>query len=181
MPGKTMRRGSFRVRAGDTAYRVQIEHDGTAVVRTIDRDAKAGVQQAEVTVFLDGDGGEGRFRATLGTQSREVFVWSSGDRRQVFVDGEFFDLEVGEGAERRQRGRQSRDELSAPMPAKVREVLVSPGQQVKAGEALVTLEAMKRELAVRAPRAGIVTAVNCKQGELVLQGAQLLEIDESEP
>ena len=39
------------------------------------------------------------------------------------------------------------------------------------------LEAMKMELAVRAPRDGVVTAVHCRAGELVQPGVTLVEIE----
>jgi biotin carboxyl carrier protein len=47
---------------------------------------------------------------------------------------------------------------------------------VRRGEALLKLEAMKMELLVRAPRDGIVRAVNCRQGEVVAPGVPLVDI-----
>ena len=44
-----------------------------------------------------------------------------------------------------------------PMPARVTAILVEPGQAVRKGDVLVKLEAMKMELAVRAPRDGTVS------------------------
>lgn len=68
--------------------------------------------------------------------------------------------------------------LAAPMNASVVKVLVALGQQVAAGEPLLVLEAMKMEHSVRAPRAGRVTAVRCKAGDLVIEGAVLAAVDE---
>ena len=68
--------------------------------------------------------------------------------------------------------------LTAPMPATVRRVLVGVGDAVKRGDSLVILEAMKMELPVRADVAGIVTAVHCREGELVQPGLTLIEIGE---
>jgi biotin carboxyl carrier protein len=65
----------------------------------------------------------------------------------------------------------------APMPATVVSIHASPGQNVARDEVLVTLEAMKMELPIKAPRAGRVTAVTCRQGELVQPGVRLMEID----
>ena len=69
--------------------------------------------------------------------------------------------------------------LAAPMNASVVKVLVEPGQQVEAGEALVVLEAMKMEHSVRAPRGGRVSALWCKAGDLVSEGAVLAAVDEA--
>jgi len=66
--------------------------------------------------------------------------------------------------------------LAAPMPGTVIDVAVGVGQQVRAGDILLTLEAMKMELPIRAPRDGRVSAVRCVPGELVQPGPPLIEI-----
>ena len=66
----------------------------------------------------------------------------------------------------------------APMPATVAKIEAQVGQQVRRGETLLILEAMKMELPIRANADGIVTAVNCREGDLVSPGAGLIEIDE---
>ena len=67
--------------------------------------------------------------------------------------------------------------LSAPMPARVLAIMVEPGQRVAKGDVLVTLEAMKMELPVRAPRDGTVTAVSCQTGRMVNAGDHLVELE----
>jgi 3-methylcrotonyl-CoA carboxylase alpha subunit len=67
-------------------------------------------------------------------------------------------------------------ELVAPMPATVLSIVAPPGSTVAAGDVLLILEAMKMELPVRAPRAGTVSAVHCREGELVQPGLTLVEL-----
>ena len=67
--------------------------------------------------------------------------------------------------------------LSAPMPATVVAIIVAPGQEVAAGDLLVMLEAMKMELPIRAPRAGRVKTLACREGELVQPGVPLVEME----
>jgi 3-methylcrotonyl-CoA carboxylase alpha subunit len=62
------------------------------------------------------------------------------------------------------------------MPATVVKVLVTPGQEVRGGDTLIKLEAMKMELPVRAPHDGVVKAVRCREGELVQAGVRLLDL-----
>ena len=69
------------------------------------------------------------------------------------------------------------DALCAPMPAAVSAVLVQPGAVVDAGETLVRLEAMKMELAIRAPSAGRVATVDCRVGDLVQPGRPLVTLE----
>jgi acetyl/propionyl-CoA carboxylase alpha subunit len=68
--------------------------------------------------------------------------------------------------------------LVAPMPATVHEVHVSVGDRVGEGDAVVTLEAMKMQLAVRTPSAGVVSAVRVRAGDVVSSGAVLVELEE---
>ncbi len=71
--------------------------------------------------------------------------------------------------------------LTAPMNASVVAVSVAVGDSVDAGTPLVVLEAMKMEHSIRAPRAGVVTALFCSPGELVAEGTALVELEESAP
>ena len=75
------------------------------------------------------------------------------------------------------RQRKNPGELIAPLVAKVVQVKVAPGQEVQAGELLVTLEAMKMEHRLCAPKSGRVASVHCVEGELVEQGWTLVRIE----
>ncbi|MBF8272880.1 MAG: oxaloacetate decarboxylase alpha subunit [Magnetococcales bacterium] len=55
-------------------------------------------------------------------------------------------------------------------------VVAEVGKQVKAGEVIVIIEAMKMEAEIQSPRDGTVTAINVKKGDLVNVGAPLLTI-----
>ena len=72
--------------------------------------------------------------------------------------------------------RHAEQSLTAPMPAVVVQVLVSPGARVRAGDALVVLEAMKMELPIRAPADATVAAVHCREGDLVQPETMLIEL-----
>ncbi len=58
-------------------------------------------------------------------------------------------------------------DIRAPMPGKVLQVLVEAGQQVADGDVVAVLEAMKIEMSLAAPFAGVVTAVSAAEGDLV--------------
>lgn len=66
--------------------------------------------------------------------------------------------------------------LRAPMPGQVRQVLVSEGQQVAAGETLLVLEAMKMEIRIQAPGAAKVAKVQVQQGQSVERDQTLVEL-----
>jgi propionyl-CoA carboxylase alpha chain len=67
--------------------------------------------------------------------------------------------------------------LIAPLPGAVRRVLVVPGQRVRAGELLLTLEAMKLEHPVHAPSAGVVASLPVLPGAEVDTGELLAVLD----
>lgn len=67
------------------------------------------------------------------------------------------------------------DEILAPMPGIILEVNVSEGDEVKQGDYLCVLEAMKMENALAAPRDGIIKSVNITKGETVDKGKMLIE------
>ena len=76
----------------------------------------------------------------------------------------------GKSGKRRQR-------VNAYMPGRVVALLAEEGQEVVTGQGVVVLEAMKMELPIKAPRSGVVRAVNCAKGELVQPGVILLELE----
>jgi urea carboxylase len=60
--------------------------------------------------------------------------------------------------------------------ASVWNIAVETGQRVEAGQKLVVLEAMKMEIAVSSPSAGVVEMVNCTPGVLVSAGQRLVTL-----
>jgi propionyl-CoA carboxylase alpha chain len=63
----------------------------------------------------------------------------------------------------------------SPMPGLVVSVDVNPGQEVKTGEVVAVLEAMKMQNIIRAERDGVVKAVNAKSGDSVAADEVLVE------
>ena len=121
---------------------------------------------------------EGSYRVSLGKRRFEVVVAREPGVEWGWVDGRAFrwtrapDAAVHDAEPAGDTGT-----VRAPMPAIVTAVAVAPGQAVRPGETLVTLEAMKMELPLRAPRAGVVMAVRCATGDRVDADAPLVELD----
>ena len=66
--------------------------------------------------------------------------------------------------------------VEAPLTGNIIRVMVAPGQQVKEGESILILEAMKMETEVSAPTSGVVQTVKVKEGDTVVVGDALLTI-----
>jgi len=66
------------------------------------------------------------------------------------------------------------NQVIAPMPGRIVLVKAKPGDSVEQGDELLVMEAMKMELALKAPRAGIIESINATQGEFVEADAVLV-------
>ena len=67
--------------------------------------------------------------------------------------------------------------ITAPMQGTVIKLLVTEGQTVAQGDAVLVLEAMKMENQIQADKAGTVSKINCKAGDTVGSGDVLLVIE----
>lgn len=72
------------------------------------------------------------------------------------------------------------DEVLAPMPGIILEVNVADGDEVKQGDYLCVLEAMKMENALTAPRDAVIKAVNIAKGDTVDKGKLLIEFHKND-
>ena len=72
----------------------------------------------------------------------------------------------------------SANALTTPMSGTVVKVLIEAGAQVKSGDTLFVLEAMKMETEVTAPKDGTAKSVQVGVGDAVQGGQVLIEWDE---
>ncbi len=77
--------------------------------------------------------------------------------------------------------RRGPADVLATLPGLVVHVLVEPGQVVASGEPLITIEAMKMQNEIRAPRAGRVLAVAVEPGQTIARGTLLVRLADPEP
>jgi biotin carboxyl carrier protein len=149
------------------------------------------------SVSLDGEGVPLRARLDdlSGTPIQLVAIENAvhrvlarrGDRRGQYdlsVDGFRFSVEALDERARAIRelsGASARPagpaHLAAPMPGLIVRVSVSQGDQVRAGQGLVVMEAMKMENELRAATAGVVRRVLVSPGNAVEKGTLLLEME----
>jgi biotin carboxyl carrier protein len=122
--------------------------------------------------------GEGVYRVEDQGRAEIVYVAGSADERWAFWNGQVFrgGRVASPHAARRSGSGDTAQALTAPMPATVISVRVQPGAAVKKGDTVVILEAMKMELPIRSPADATVTAVHCREGELVQPDAVLVEL-----
>lgn len=66
--------------------------------------------------------------------------------------------------------------VKAPLPGNVWKILISVGDEIKKGDNLMILEAMKMENNVLAEKDGVVKSIKVNEGDSVLQGDVLIEM-----
>jgi biotin carboxyl carrier protein len=102
---------------------------------------------------------------------------------KVHVRDSVFPLEILD--ERRLRMRRAasrftvegRQTITAPMPGRIVKVLTKPGAEVKEGDGLVVIEAMKMENEMKAPKEGKVVELFVQEGQAVDGGARLAVVE----
>lgn len=111
-----------------------------------------------------------------GNKIHKVFFAQSTKEFFTTVDGcdiinEKTNLKRVKGASPKENGYLS------PMPGKILRVLVKPGDEVKKGQILLIMEAMKMEHSIAAQKSGFIRTVNFKQGDFVEGEMILLEMN----
>ena len=67
--------------------------------------------------------------------------------------------------------------VTAPIPGTIVRIDKGIGAEVKAGETVLILEAMKMENEIVAPVDGTISVINCKPGDTVAGGEILFEVE----
>jgi 3-methylcrotonyl-CoA carboxylase alpha subunit len=70
------------------------------------------------------------------------------------------------------------NQVTAPMPGRIVLVKAESGDQVEAGQELLVMEAMKMELSLKAPRAGVIDSLSAAAGDFVEADAVLVRFAE---
>ena len=123
--------------------------------------------------------GRGHYQVQVGGKSFEFTV-----RNGLVSEGPRpLDLEVRrarpELVRKNAAGRKSDGRVKPPMPGKIVEVKVKEGQDVKEGDVLCVLEAMKMQNDLKSPMAGKVTRVHVQDGANVEATTILIEVEPS--
>jgi acetyl/propionyl-CoA carboxylase alpha subunit len=162
--------GRVLVRFDETTYRVEVR-DGVAALVGEPEDSAIERPAVELVGIAPGT-----YSVSLEGRTWRVYVAGTRDHCWLFCDGDVYEGEVvAEDAPQRTRSA-AHSSLAAPMPATVVRILIARGDAVREGDTLLMLEAMKMELPIKAPRDAIVSAILCKEGELVQPGSPLLEL-----
>lgn len=122
---------------------------------------KVGLVDSRLSIMLDG-------------RKRSAIFHTDEAGSSLFIEGDHYRLSVPDDMMRGDMEAVAGG-LTAPMPGVIRAVLVSAGERVASGQALVVMEAMKMEHTIRAPSDGVVNAISHAEGAMVEAGAALAD------
>ena len=145
---------SFSIRFGDSHFEADLRRVGpvsfSVIVdnRSFDFDV---ARDGEETVVASRSGST---RLTVADAARRT-ARATGKRREV----------------------SGRAEIKAAMPGRVVNVLVAPGDEVRAEQGIIVVEAMKMENEVKSPKAGKVVEIKVVAGQAVEKGQLMIVIE----
>ena len=124
---------------------------------------------------------DGRF--TISVDGRLFRGWRliTSDRIEVRLDGRSFVFDRREGVARADATTGTGDEVRAEMPGPLVARHVDVGTQVALGERLVTIESMKLQVTIAAPRAGTIARLHIAEGATFERGAVLVSMAPAAP
>jgi len=106
---------------------------------------------------------------------KKVTVKVNGTKYSTEVKDRLDDLLHSMGMDKASAPKMS--EVKAPMPGLVLRVMVESGQQIKKGDALVVLEAMKMENILKSPADAVVKKVSVTKGDKVEKNQVMLVME----
>jgi 3-methylcrotonyl-CoA carboxylase alpha subunit len=165
---------------GDGYQDLHLRPEGAATALTLrshplpDGGVRLDLPGGPVRAALEEDA-EGGLRLVLDGVARRLSVARRGAAIAVFLAGHRPCTVLLEDPLAPPRSETAGSErVTAPIPGRVTRVLVRPGEAVEKNAPLVVIEAMKMELTLRAPVAGVIATVSHRVDDMVEEGTELV-------
>jgi biotin carboxyl carrier protein len=145
--------GTYKVRIGEAEYRV---------------DARSTADHS-LSMILDG-------------KQYDLMIENDGRRKVVQFPDYSCEVELGNNVENGPSGEEpdagdGLAEISSPMPGRVIRILVEAGAEVKKGQGLMVVEAMKMENEIQSPKDGTVKDIFVNENDAVETGTPLTAVE----
>ncbi|MCP4138099.1 MAG: hypothetical protein GY754_44465 [bacterium] len=164
----------YKLKIEEETYPFEVETGSDNDLRVIIEEKNHAVRYTRVSnnqVYLDVDG-----------KGVNVFVTESDEGKVVVIKGVPYVVQDADAQQSRRKksGREAPAEVTPPMPAVVVRILAAEGDEVEKGQGVVVVSAMKMETTLGAPYNGTVTKINTAEGEKVMPGDILVDIEKNE-
>ncbi len=162
----------YFVRVDGEEFEIEIAEDGQVLVNG----EPVAVDMVQVP-------GQNVYSLLVEHHSYEVAAEEIRDGYEILLLGEQYRAQVEDEFRRRLMAGRERPAppagdatVKAPIPGLIVKVEVKEGDEIREGQPLVILEAMKMENEIRAPRPGTVQRVHIRPGQSVEQGEVLITL-----
>ncbi len=168
----------FNFDDGSNRFEVRLRRDEQNGYFVIIKDHEDNEREITVTAKVLGSG---QFQFTLDNVIYKCSVAKDGDLRFIHLDGADYEIRrVTELEEEDFEETEDEGSLSSPMPGRIVKILVKEGDEVKKGEDLLVVEAMKMENKIVSPFEGSITEIFYSEGDQIEANVPLMEIQPSE-
>ncbi|KAH8232657.1 hypothetical protein KR032_011338, partial [Drosophila birchii] len=169
---------TYNLKANDKVYSVAVKFDGEDIQIQVD----SGVWQViKAERVLDGE--RLKIRANIDSNITTYNANIDGASVVLFLESGKLDFELVQpkflSAQVDQLGAGG-SRVVAPMPGVLEKVLVKPGDQVKKGDSLAVLIAMKMEHILKAPKDAVIKSIGGAEGDNVAKGAAVITFVDEE-
>ena len=162
-----------------------VPREGGTVLRLLEDETETSEVAADfAAIHSNVATGEGLYSLIADGKSYQAHVERTEDGLRMVIGSHLIDIRVLSEREWRLNKvapRETRHSgavtVKAPMPGLVKAVAVAPGDEVREGQRLIVLEAMKMENEIGSPRAGRVAEVLVSQGSTVEGGKPLVTLE----
>ncbi|MEH6477439.1 MAG: biotin/lipoyl-containing protein [Sneathiella sp.] len=119
--------------------------------------------------------GEGTM--TLNGQELSFLTGQQQDNIHVHIDGRNLEVKLLGHSATVTENTETGDQVVAPMPGLIIDISCAEGQSVKQGDILVTIESMKLQTELSAPRAGTISQICFVEGATFERDACLIALE----
>jgi biotin carboxyl carrier protein len=148
---------AFKIMIDERLHEIEIVHRRPHLVVRIDG------REHEISTV--GDCGNGRQTIEMGGVPVHFARAHSGDQQTIRLNGRNFEARLLDPQSENPRTGSAYDNVKAPMPGAVILVHKMIGDTVARGESILTIESMKLQTALPAPRDGVIAEILRKEGE----------------
>jgi biotin carboxyl carrier protein len=128
-------------------------------------------------VSVTGAGGDGRQTIEISGVSVPFTRAHAGDRQIIRLQGRTFETSIVDPRSEAEGAGGGQDLVKAPMPGAVVWVHKAVGEEVKRGDAVVTIESMKLQMALPSPRDGRIAELLRSEGETFEKDATIARLE----
>lgn len=144
-------------------------------LKNIDKDVEIIQKDKETLIVITKNKVYTLYCTSIDRENKTITFLKNGENIKIQLREPLDDLLKSMGLEDAMTPKVS--DVKAPMPGLVLEINVNPGDQVKKGDTIVVLEAMKMENSIKSPTDAVVHSVVVTKGQAVDKNAVLVNFD----